>query len=170
MNSKSTKAYLIKEIKDLENKLARAESKALTTIFNGVQNRDMYGRFVSSNTKKKIIKKKPNIVEVIRHIRVRDMTDYLSSTGGMTIVFKLNYNDSSIRTLFSVCSPSDNFDKKIGIQVAKKEGYEFFFDMSKGFKEGSSSLVEEFISNFYDEKPFSDSANKLVHNVLENMF
>ena len=66
--------------------------------------------------------KKKNPVEVIRYIRPMDENCYgQSNLFGVTLVFTLDYNRRRINVGISVCN-GDNFDKKLGIDLAKEKG------------------------------------------------
>ena len=82
---------------------------------------DTYIKWYKESNQQKPTKKK-NPVEVIRYIRPLD--EYChgqSNMFGVTLVFTLDYNLRRIDVGISVCN-GDNFDKKLGIDLAKEKG------------------------------------------------
>lgn len=64
---------------------------------------------------------KPLFVEVVRYFRKWDYKhDQISSSGGATIVCLLDYMHNQLIVAPSLCSDSDNFSKKIGLEKANE--------------------------------------------------
>jgi len=57
-------------------------------------------------------------VQFIRYVRPRDEEGGISNLGGATFVFTLNYKNRTVEIQTALCSPKDNFDKKLGLQTA----------------------------------------------------
>ena len=76
---------------------------------------------VVQNSQSKILTK-PNVVEVIRYFRIWDFElGQIASSGGMTAICLLDY-DAKIMTVYpSFCEDSDNFDKLVGLNLAKQQ-------------------------------------------------
>lgn len=61
---------------------------------------------------------KPDIVDVFRHVRHKDARGNITSRGGVTFLFRINYPQNSIEFSFALCHPKDNFDHSKANSIA----------------------------------------------------
>lgn len=114
-------------------------------------------------------RKKPNIVEVIRHVRGYDYENLcVSSRGGMTALCLLNYETGLMTVHPAFCSEEDNYNKREGIYWARKaqhnnQGFTVPFDELNAW----NTIVETIMSqdpvwlNAYSESKFERHLNRI---------
>lgn len=96
-----------------------------------------------------------NKVEVVRYIRptdyliidFKDWNTYLQDNlYGVTLLFTIDYDTGVVETNWSVCN-GDNFSRKIGKEIARKNNQKFQFPLE--MVEKYKGLKEAFLESFF---------------------
>jgi len=122
----------------MENNVLQAINKSLELLTNMVKDLDARMNALEDRVAKSTSEPVAKASEddkgpiVVRYSRYTDWLNGVNSRGGVTYVFKLNYNNRTAKVGIAVCSLKDNFNKATGRKLAedrlKNDPMVFSFD------------------------------------------
>lgn len=108
------------------------------------------------------IKKKPDVVNIVRYIRPLNDAGQIDNLYGVTLLIALDYKNREIEFKYSICR-GDNFDKKMGIAIAKERRESYVIAMPDGGI-SESGVVDEIVNaiNFNEFNMNESDVNYIV--------
>jgi len=93
-------------------------------------------------------------VKVIRFLRPFNVvTGYPENLGGVTFIFFLDYEKRTLAIRHAICSATDNFQKKLGINTALNAPFvrEFDLDYFSGIADLHGGFIDAYLQILTDE-------------------
>jgi len=109
--------------KFMKNKQEKTEMKQIEALTNRLESLE---KVVSKLTNMNLQQPKESVSgrhseapkRVVYHYRIRDLWNNISNLGGVTVVFEQN-KKGVVYSGIAVCSLEDNYNKRVGINIAK---------------------------------------------------